>query len=38
MEAVYSPPAGGWTGDWRLDLVNEGVAWFNRAVPVRIPA
>ena len=36
MEAVYHPPADGWHGDWRLDLVNEGCSWFNLHEPVRM--
>ena len=36
MEAVYYAPAGGWDGDWRLDLVNEGAFWFNLHEPVRM--
>jgi SAM-dependent methyltransferase len=38
LEATYAPPVGGWKGDWRLDLVNENIAWFGLRVPVRIPA
>jgi SAM-dependent methyltransferase len=33
MEAVYTASA----GEWRLDLVNENIAWFNLAVAVQIP-
>ncbi len=38
LDAVFFPPAGGWTGEWRLDLVNENVAWFGLDVLVPIPA
>ncbi len=34
MDAAYLRPDGGWVGDWRLDLVNEGCFWFNVREPV----
>ena len=33
LDAVYTASA----GDWRLDLVNENIAWFNTATAVSVP-
>jgi hypothetical protein len=38
LEAVYVTPAGGWAGEWHLDLINEGFFWFDLHKPVPFSA